>query len=233
MIFIRQANPGNGKSYFAGVDVINYLKRNIKWYEGGKTKVRRKVATNIELNPKLMEEYRDYLVYWDSMEQLIALRNCDVIFDDMGSYLDSQEWQRTPRDVKRWFRLHEHYGCDIYGNCQDFKDIVGSVRKLTVGLEYIRKLCGSPRPADSKPEVKRYWGVFIIRRIAIDTSEKPLPEREFLGWPRIEFLKRKYCNVYNTLQDIQESPIIPMKHDVQYCRDESCEYHRVPKIIHT
>jgi len=232
MIRLRQAQPGNGKSYFAGVEFLSLLKRNILWDQKGKIKVRRKVATNLELNPKLLSEYGEYIIQWNGLEDLVKLRDCDVIFDDMGSYLDAQEWQKTPREVKTWFRLHEHYGVEIYGNCQDFKDIIGSVRRLVVDLEYVRKIVGSRRPANSKPKVKMIYGVFMIRKMRIDTSEKPIDKREYFGFPRIEFLRKKFCNVYDTLQDIQEGSLPPLKHVSRYCSDPYCKHHKNPVVSH-
>lgn len=232
MITITQGKPGNGKSYFAGVDFLSLLTRAITWEQKGIIKVRRKVATNIELNKDLYEEFKDYIVLWDGLDELIKLRNCDVVFDDMGTYLDAQEWTKINRDVKRWFRLHEHYGCDIYGNCQDFKDIANVVRKLTSEVKEVTKLVGSRRPSESKPKVKMVWGIFMTRSLTIDVAEKPNEKREYVGWPRFDILKKKYCNVYNTLQDIVEGELPPLKHLAQYCGDQNCYHHRVPKVSH-
>jgi len=196
---------------------LRLLHRNANWYDRGKIKTIRKVATNLALNPALKEHYPDHIINWNDMEQLIDLRECDVLFDDMSAYLDSQRWQDTPMSVKRWLRLHEHYGCDIYGNAQDFKTIDPSVRRLTYEVQHVSKLIGSRRPSATKPEIKRIWGVLICRTVAEEEMDKEKIKYTYSGWPTIEFIKRKVCAVFDTTQDLQMGDYPPLHHIERSC----------------
>lgn len=231
-IFITDGNTGNGKSYLASMDFINLLKRNIIWWQKGKLKTKRFVATNIDLNSSLLNEYKDFVKQFSDLDQLTMIRNSDVIFDDMGWYVNARRWASLPDSVTEWFRTHEHYGCDVYGNCQDIIDIDVSIRKLVKGATHVTKILGSPRPADSKPTVKHIWGVLMIREMNIDTKEKPSGSRKYHGFPRLEFIRKKYCNVYSTLQEFVRGKYPPVEHIARYCKNPECKHFDIPLVTH-
>jgi len=218
-IFITQALPGNGKTLLAAELLIKLLRRNIHQFENGIVKERRRVAANIVVNPELKREFSDYIVEWDGLDDLVKLRGADVIFDDMGTVLDAQRWADVPEDTKRWFRWHEHYGCDVYGNCQEFKDLANVVRKLTVSLTHLNKIMGSRRPHPTRPPVKKPWGIILSRPMKIDTSERPMDERhyEHVFTYRLKMIRKKYCDVYDTTQDMKELNYPPLIHVEREC----------------
>jgi len=218
MINIFVGNTGQGKTYMSALTALELLNRNWHWYKKGKTKVMRKLATNMALNPQLKKKFPEMIVDWNDMEQLINLRECDVIFDDMSAYLDSQRWQDTPMSVKRWLRLHEHYGCDIYGNAQDFLTIDPSVRRLTYSVKHVSKLMGSRRPSATKPEVKHIWGVLITREVAEEVMDQEKLKYKYVSWfPQLEFIKKEICNVFDTTQDLQVGEYPALHHIERKC----------------
>lgn len=224
-IFILQGLPGNGKTLMGAQEFISVLKRNIIWDQKGVTKRRRVVATNVKINEQLKQAFNDYIVEWDGLEELVKLRGADVFFDDMGTILDAQRWADVPEEVKRWFRWHEHYGCTIYGNCQEFKDLSNVVRKLTVSLKHVSKIVGSSRPHETLPEVKHIWGLMLVRPMKIDTSEKPFEQRQYEHWFtwRLKRIRKKYCEVYDTTQDMKILNYPPMVHIERFCEKEDCK----------
>lgn len=230
MIFMNEANPGNGKTYIASITFMALLIRNVTWFKKGKIKKIRPIATNIAINHAIVEKYPEYIIIWTDMAELIDLRECDVIFDDMGSYLDSQRWADVPVSVKRWFRLHEHYGVDIYANAQNFSDVVGAVRKLTVSLTRTFKIIGSKRPAETKPPVKKIWGLFVTRTVNMNDFEKDLDSRTYTDWfGHWRLLRKKYCAVFDTLQDLETSDWPALEYIARECNDPRCS--KAPHII--
>lgn len=217
MIIIYDGNTGQGKTYLTSLETLRLLRRNKHWYDSKRTKIRRKVATNLTLAPDIIKAYADYIVYWQDMEQLVGLRQCDVIFDDMSAYLDSQRWADTPMSVKRWLRLHEHYGCDIYGNAQDFLTIDPSVRRLTYEVLHVSKIAGSRRPSATKPLVRHIWGILMVRRVKSEEMDKEKIKRTYEGLPRIEFIRKKVCAVFDTTQDLQVGEYPPLHHIMRRC----------------
>jgi len=217
MISLFVGNTGQGKTYMTALTALDLLKRNANWYEKKKTKIRRRVATNLSLSTALKTKYADYIYEWNDMEQLVCLRECDVIFDDMSTYLDSQRWLDTPMSVKRWLRFHEHYGCDIYGNAQDFLTVDPSVRRLTYSVMHVGKLIGSRRPSATKPEVKRIWGVLMIREVAEELFDKEKLKYEYKGIPKVEFIRKKICRVFDTMQDLEVGEYPGLNHIERSC----------------
>lgn len=217
MIFLYEGNTGHGKTYMASMNTVKLLERNRSWFERKKTPTCRLLATNMKLSKKIEDEYKNQIVYWSELEQLIGLRECDVIFDDMASYLDAQRWVDTPMSVKRWLRLHEHYGIDIYGNAQDFLTIDISVRRLCSSISRVAKVLGSKRPSATKPKIKFIWGILMIREIDILKYKSETQEKPFLGFPKIEFIRRKYCEIFDTKQDIMQSEWPPLQHIERKC----------------
>lgn len=233
-IHILQGLPGNGKTLLSSELFIDLLRRNIQWFESGRTKERRIVATNVVINPELKASFGDYIREWDGLEELVKLRGADVIFDDMGTVLDAQRWADVPEEAKRWFRWHEHYGCDVYGNCQEFKDLSNVVRKLTVSLRHVSKMFGSKRPHPTLPPVKRIWGLLLVRPMAIDTSEKPLEQRRYehiFTW-RLKRIRKKYCEVYDTTQDMKILNYPPLVHIERFCEKEDCVDRHGNRTLH-
>jgi len=217
MIIIYDGNPGQGKTYMLAQEALGLLERNKNWFRTHKTPTLRRLATNMRLSEETEKRYEGQIVYWSDMKQLVKLRECDVMFDDMSTYLDAQRYLDTPTRVKRWLRFHEHYGCDIYGNAQDFLAIDISVRRLITQVYNVRKLLGSRRPSATKPAVKRVWGVIMIRQVDEQDMDKERTKRVFSGFPRIEFLKKKNCMVFDTTQDIEVEDWPNLEHIERKC----------------
>lgn len=229
MIHIIEGNPGNGKTYLQSKLMLWILQRNRKWFKTGKTKMRRIVAHSHPISKGIEEEYYEYLKSWDGLEQLVGLREVDVFFDDMSLALDSREWANVPMTVKDWMRLHEHYGCDLYGNAQDFNAIDKSVRMLTTTLKRTFKIVGSKRPCKSKPPVKRIWGLFVTREVEGTEFEKEKQDRRMVGFPTFHRLEKKICEIFNTQEELSRGKYPPLDHIERVCLVDSCQH---IKIIH-
>lgn len=217
MISIYVGNTGEGKTFVSAKTSMDLLLRNRRWFEKGRTKIRRVVATNIAINPAIKEEFKDYIVEWTDLEQLVALKEADVIFDDMAAYLDAQRWSDTPTAVKRWLRLHEHYGCDIYGNAQDFLTIDPSVRRLTGSVYHVWKVIGSRRPSSTKPRVRRIWGIILERRVSQEVMDKETIKYEYERGFKVHFITRHICSIFDTTQDLQMGEYPPLHHIERKC----------------
>lgn len=121
--------PGSGKSIRTAKAILFLLNRNKKWYK--KSGTLRKVYTNIKLADHVEKKYDGFFEYWKDPEQLVEMRECDVIIDEIATYFDSTQWKELGLDIKRWLQLHRHYGIEIYGNTQTFSTIDISFRRLS------------------------------------------------------------------------------------------------------
>jgi len=217
MISVYVGNTGQGKTYVTACKALELLKRNKRWYEKKRTMQKRIVVSNMSFSKEIENLYQGYIQYWTDLEQLIGIRQGDVIFDDMGTYLDSQRWMDTPNSVKRWLRLHEHFGCDIYGNAQDFLTVDPSVRRLTYFVTHIVKVFGSRRPSATKPAVKYIWGLLMLRNVAEYEFDKEKIKYEYEGMPNFKLISREVCEVFDTTQELAVGEYPPLHHVERSC----------------
>ncbi len=217
MIHILEGNVGQGKTYLQSKLMLQVLARNKKWYEKGITKIKRIVAHSHPINTDIVETYKDYLLQWQGLEQLVVLRETDIFFDDMSLALDSREWANVPSSVKDWLRLHEHYGCDVFGNAQDFNAIDKSVRMLTTTLKRTYKIFGSRRPYKTKPPVKKIWGMIMTREVDGKAFEKEKDDRKAIGFPNFHKITKANCAIFNTQEELIRGKYPPLDHIEREC----------------
>lgn len=227
MINIVTGLPGAGKSYYLAKTTIDLLYENRSWYE--KTGIIRKVASNLKLNDDLEKEFSDFITYWSEVEEIPKLRDCDVVWEEMGVVCDARNWESMPLELKRWFQQHRHRGVEIYGNVQEFADIDVAVRRLTHNLIYLTKLVGSRDPSPTKPPVKYIWG-FVLK-----TRLDPRDYKEDMKFVSGRFsldgffwLNRKITEVYDMRNDIKAGKYPPLQHRIRICED--CGF---KKVTHT
>jgi len=233
MILILSGLDGQGKTFLNARKAIELLYRNRKWFN--KTGVVRPVMLNLKLSAAVEAEFglfpNGFIGYWENPLELVELRNCDVIWEEMATHLDATQWQYMPSTFKRWVQQHRHYGLEIYGNTQDLKSIDISVRRMVSGLYVVKKIAGSRSPAATKPPVKHIWGVGLKREVDADSLEKEKTQYKYTGW-ELFFIDRQGCEIYDTLNETKAGEYPKLRHSVRYCEDESCPIHHRGKVIH-
>jgi len=221
---IYEGHPGQGKSYMTARTVLDRLTVCKHWYKAKKTKVPRHVA----VNPKVMKLSlwvekafglwpNGFIQYYNGLKELHTLRQCDVFLDDMGTQFAARRWQEMTTDITDWFRLHEHYECDIYGNAQDFLDIDISIRRKTQRVVSLHKIMGSSRPGDSYPPIRFIWGIILKKHVHYSEMDKEAWKRKEskLGWP--VWISKYNCSIYDTLQKVQKAEYPPFE-----CIERGC-----------
>lgn len=217
MIRVYEGDVGAGKSLMLSRDLMFCLQRNRIWFEKGITKIKRKVACNFPINKDVVAEYGDLLVGWEQLEQLTEMEQTDVFMDDMATLLDSKHWEHTPFKVRKWFRVHERMGCDFYSNAQNFSEVEISIRRLTNSVVHVQKFIGSQRPMATKPVIRRIWGVLFLWEVPREQFTKERYERKYEGIPRVEFIRKTDCAVYDTAVIIKDTGWPPLEHIERSC----------------
>jgi len=221
----------SGKSLMLATVAANLVWRNAKWAK--QSEIARPIVSNLEFSP----EFRDYakglgieIRYWRDVAELVDLRDCDLIMDEVATYFDSRTFKDLPLDVRMWLAQASKLGCDIYGSAQDFAQVDIAFRRLTTELWHVTKWAGSRRPAISRPPVTRIWGICTMRQldpVAYDEETKKFAGE---GLPRIFFITKAMCSIFDTTKRIPKSSPPPFKHVERRCVDENCKFER-HKII--
>ena len=222
----------SGKSLRLAMVVSDIVHRNANWKE--KTGIIRPIVSNIKFSDDFFnfatKERGIPITYWENLDDLIALKDCDVIIDEVGNYFDSRLWADLSLDVRRWLTQGAKMGIELYGSAQDFAQVDKAFRRLCNNLYLITKLVGSRRPSATRPPVKMIWGVCLMREL--DPNGYNEDDKKFASdsWiPSFFFIERKYCEIFDTTQKILRSKPVKMHHLERDCELEHCGFH---KIIH-
>lgn len=172
------------------------------------------------------------IIYWEKIEELIEYENGDVFWDEVGNYLDAQKWSLLSSDVKKWLTQGAKVGIEIYGSSQDFAQVDKSFRRLTNHLFHITKLFGSRRPANTKPPVKRIWGVCWVREMNPSSYKEDNKEIKGGTFEIGSFfpIEKKYCKIFDTTQKIKKENLVFLRHIQVKCSDPNCTFHTVKHI---
>lgn len=224
MIEIYAGKPGTGKSLKLADQICELLARNEKWFV--KTGQLRKICSNLKIAKHVEEMYPNFIEYWENVHDLVHKRDCDIIWDEIATELDSTHWKDVPRSMKRFLQQHRKRGIDIYGSTQNFAMIDISMRRLVDNLWICHKIFGSRNPSPTKPPIEKIWGMIWLKEVDADTFEDEKPKTT--GWDWL-WITRKLVNVYDTKQEILLGENMPYQHIPRRCELKDCDFE---KILH-
>jgi len=198
----------------------------------------RQLWSNIRFSKEIESIYtvadRDdngFIRYWTDPAQLVKLRDCDVVWDEMATHLDATQWANMSLELKRWLQQHRKFGIDIYGNAQDFQQVDKSARRLCAVLYHMSKVIGSRDISATRPPVKRPWGIIMVRTIDPQTYDdaKTPSQQKSSGLSTFRFIRKDFVNAFDTRQEIAMGKYPPLRHIARDCELDNCSIH---KVIH-
>jgi len=218
----------SGKSLKLAMKAEELLMRNKRWLK--KSGTARPIISNLIFSQAFVERAESAgikIEYWRNLDELIQYRDCDVLMDEIGNYFDSRSWTDLSLDVRSWLTQAAKCGVEIYGTAQDFAQVDKAFRRLVNELYHIRKVVGSPRPSATRPPVKAIWGVAMVRELesmGYDESKLAFNTKSII--PSIFFIRRKYCEIFDTNAKIAKSKPPPFRHVERSCGDPNCTFHK-------
>jgi len=222
----------SGKSLQLARQAEKIVLRNAKWRE--QSGIVRPIYSNMIFSQDFKDGATELgipILEWENLDDLVKISNADVFIDEVGNYFDSRSWTDLSLDVRRWITQGAKAGVEIYGAAQDFAQVDIAFRRLVNELWQVTKLIGSPRPAATKPPVKRIWGVCLMRELdprAYKEDEKRFASDSLL--PKFFFIRRFYCEIFDTLQFIKKTKPATMKHVERFCEDPACGFKKVSHV---
>jgi len=216
----------SGKSLMLATYAGKIIERNAEWLKKGLPA--RPLVSNLQFSSWFLEYAAELGVpvrQWKDLEELPALRDCDLIVDEVGAYFDSRTFKDLPLDIRLWLAQASKLGVDIYGSAQDFAQVDISFRRLTTTLYHITKLIGSPRPTATRPPVKFIWGVCMMRELdpkGYDETKQKFASAQFI--PSFFNITKFNCSIFDTTLRIPKTKAPPYKHIVRPCADPLCKF---------
>jgi len=230
MKVIYSGFESSGKSVRLAMVVADLVNRNAGWNKiTGKS---RPIISNMRFSAHFekwaIEEMGVDLKYWRDLEELIKYSEADIICDEVGNYFDSRMWADLSLDVRSWLTQGAKSGIEFYGGAQDFAQVDKSFRRLVQpgDLHHITKLMGSRRPAATKPPVKYIWGLCAMS--SLDPTGYDEDKKKFAtsGLPSFFFIRREFCEIFDTQQKLGRSTPPPFRHIDKFCERENCSFHK-------
>ena len=204
----------------------------------------------------VLQKQDGILYYWTDAKQLRycprvkcwkgkhkhRLHGCYLVFDDIATILPADNWSRTPIWMRKMFAQARHFGIRILSNLQDPFSVDVNFRRYTDIAFRFRKIIGSRDPDETKPPVKRIWGIYHRRKIKAEWLWKfgDMPDDEiqamkekikrqnkingtalykdiWRGSPH--WISKAICSIYDTTQDVPEYQPTGYEHTELGCID--------------
>lgn len=208
---IAEGMPGNGKSYYSALKTRELCERNKRWYE--ESGVIRQVKSNLRMSEEFEKEYSLFLSYWSNLRDLEDAQDCDIIWDEIATEMDSRDYASLPMGIKRLLSQYDKRGIEIYANTQFFDMIDYRARKFVTRIVTLIKVAGSRRPSATRPVKGKVWG-FIIG-FDVDMSQlsaEEATEKKYFFIPSVLMrISEKSVAIYNTRQIIEPADLPPRK----------------------
>jgi len=206
---IIEGKPGQGKSLYTARLARKLLKRNKKY--AMKTGVIRKIYSNIKFSEQFEHEAKNFLYYWSSTEEIVNLKDCDLLWDEIATELDSRSFATLSEALKRFLSQYRKRGVDIYANTQDFSMIDMRARLMVTRIASLWKVIGSGDPSPTKPIIKYIWGLVVCSEVQEILTDSPHKKKYSFFGHSFFFIDREDIEIYDTRQDIPLSPPLPIK----------------------
>lgn len=214
--------PGSGKSYKLGQVAIDLLVQNEKIWKKSKGERKRVLWSNMKFRDEVLKKFQPWQVeYWSDRQQLIKLRDADVIIDEEQVYFDAQEWQMMSSEEKRFFQQHRRYGVDIYAASQDFAQVDKSIRRVTSELYHFTKIAGSRDISSTRPNPRFVWGAVLVKEMDPQIYDEQISKMPGVSAIRsVMFITKKGTQIFNTREEIHGSKYPPLKKIVRVCPED-------------
>lgn len=216
---IVEGAPGQGKSLYTARLTFRLLQRNKKWFK--QTGIKREIYSNIRFSDEFEKKAEGYLKYFTDPSEIVRLQDCDIIWDEIATELDSRNFAELSSELKRFLSQYRKRGIDIYANTQDFSMIDKRARLMISGVRTLTKIMGSRDISTTKPNPKHIWGLVLIRNVQNYREDDPEKKKYDLV-PSFMIIDRELVSLYDTRQDIPMGKPAPLKH-----RELVCEFHGI------
>jgi len=220
MITVYTGLPGSGKTVQIARQAEKLARKNLELLKS--TGVARYVRSNLPFSPIFVKKYGEILRPFSDIYDMPKWKECDVVIDELADYFDSHEWERTPREIKAYLRLHRHYKVNIYAVAQDFLTVDKSFRRLCAHLYHIDRIFSYGEPSVYKSKNKKHPFVFSVIR-EVDPNMWELEKEYYTYIPATSsyelFTKRDFI-IYDTFADLPPQPLPPLKLEVRHWYDD-------------
>lgn len=263
---------GSGKTLEQGRQVLKIL-RWLKYLYWARPDLKRAIIWSNQLFSKEMyEKNKGFLYRWEFADELqwCPRENCwrgkkqhplhgaYLMFDDISKIFPPDNWRLTPMWLRDYFIQGRKYEVHTLFNLQDPQNVDLNVRRYLSMAKKFHLIFGNRSPDETKPEIKRIFGMYRMRRIRAedlwtygDMSEQQIrimlleqkenEEAMKAAGKRLAIVKsdswiatyrfygRHLTSIYDTKYIVNEYKPKGFSHSELHCLDPNCDH---KKVIH-
>lgn len=217
----------SGKSLKLAQVAKDLVIRNAKWAK--QSGIVRPIASNLIFSESFMTFAKEKgipIIIWANLDDLIKLRDCDIIIDEISNYFDARGWKELNLSVRRWMSQGAKVGIEMYTSAQDFAQVDIAFRRLINHLYLVKKLIGSRRPSATKPPVTFIWGITnIVELDPLRYDDVTDKFNRISSFPSLFFITQERCDIFDTTQIVDLSVPLNYNHSIRKCLD--CDYEAI------
>jgi len=187
MITIIEGRPGMGKSIYLVGEIFRHLRRG------------KRVYTNVAISDiAFASKYDKQLFSIDSLEDIVDLREGEIVLDEVHIYLNSRNWDKLDVKFQLFLQQHRKRGLNITGAVQSIKRADVVFRELIQIFYRIRKIVSF-----KVPYTRYAFGFFYLREYDPDDIESggAKSNQKALSWPFLFFADPYIFQLYDTTQE--------------------------------
>jgi hypothetical protein len=196
---------------------------------------KRRVATNMRLSEAQIKLMGEYLFYWSDLEQVIQLKDCDLVIDEIAEFFDAREFEMMSRSVKKFLSQYRRLGIYIYGNTQHWSMIDKRARLMFTHVFKMVKVIGNSDPSPTRPPIKSIWGFGLVLPVEnFESDDEKMMKLDWFGFKHF-FVNRQHIEMYDTREIISNREYPPLKHIVRKCEfsddiNHKCDFCKITHI---
>lgn len=212
----------NGKSYILAKTLYKNLHGNLKLAKAGYEPRQSLVLRTLGLREGFYQKWKDWIVYFDELDELVQFKGVDVYLDDITLRLSARNWDMLKSDVQDWLTGSSRLSCNVYFTAVTFKRVVIDFRENTDYVAVVTKGMGSRRPMIGYPPVRKPWGIINEQSISpADFRSDSFNESEHSGG-KIHLIRKKYLSIYDHQNISLRSGYPDLEPRLRWCRVEDC-----------
>lgn len=202
VLITGQPRQGKGLELAQWIDYLYH--RNKKWYE--ESGVLRQIYLNLTLRPEYLKGKEKFFVKWSNLNEIVTLTDVDIVIDEGQVYFHAYRYEALTDSQLFWLAHYAKNGCEIYMVTQSLRDISRPVREKITSVYQMFKLIGSPTPSNTRPPIKKVWGLVMgLSIVNFKDDEEALKKPNYRLFPPRRFfpITKKLVDIYDTREIIR------------------------------
>jgi hypothetical protein len=233
-IYCITGKPRNGKTYYLATQILRWIKNGERVYSNVWVNLKsplfkryfkkynlssESIKGDLEKPEDLLDPDKQ-LFYWSNMRDWNKMTKGVIVCDEGTRYFNPRRWSLLSEDTEIKLQQHGKDDLDVWLTTQHYTRLDVTLRILVESFFDCEKIFGSSSGTGIRGKP---FGIIRIREHYLEDMERVdravLPEdiRPLTISSKFIFIKKKYCDLYNTLQKVGRGDPMLLTHEERRC----------------